>query len=154
MDLRVRMAPDAPQRLSLVKSNMAKSRRPYLIRAIHEWACDNGHTPYLVVAADYPGVVVPQDYVKEGRITLNITPTAVNRLDLLTDPISFSARFSGMAFDVFIPSGAVLAVYAQETGEGVMFGEVEPPEPPEGEPAPTPQPSEEKPKRSHLRVVK
>ena len=105
----------------------SRSRRPYLIRAIYDWATDNGYTPHLLVAADYEGVVVPREYVQEGRITLNISGMAVQALDLSGDPIWFSARFSGRSFDVQVPSGAVLAVFARENGEGIVFGEVEPP---------------------------
>ena len=59
---------------------MTKSRRPYLIRAIYDWCCDNGHTPHMLVAADYPGVVVPREYVQEGRITLNVSPVAIQNV--------------------------------------------------------------------------
>ena len=138
----------------------SRSRRPYLIRAIYDWATDNGYTPHLLVAADYEGVVVPREYVQEGRITLNISGMAVQSLDLSGDPIWFSARFSGRSFDVQVPSGAVLAVFARENGEGIVFGEVEPP--PEGDkpksdgsgdddaPKTPPRPSG----RPNLRVVK
>ena len=104
----------------------SRSRRPYLIRAIYEWATDNGYTPHLLVAADYEGVSVPREFVQEGRITLNVSAMAVQSLDIESDPIWFSARFSGRAFDVIVPSGAVLAVFARENGEGIVFGEVEP----------------------------
>lgn len=108
---------------------MARSRRPYLIRAIYDWAADNGYTPHLLVAADAPGVVVPREFVKEGRITLNICPMAVQGLVLSQDPITFSARFGGRPFEVQVPSGTVLAVFAKENGEGIVFGEIEPPHP-------------------------
>lgn len=135
---------------------MSKSRRPYLIRAIFDWCCDNGYTPHLLVAADYPGVAVPRDYVKDERITLNISPVAVQNLDLNSDPIWFSARFGGRPFDVQFPPGAVLAVFARENGEGVLFGEVEPADPQAaGGPAPQPEPPKPtKPTRPTLRVVK
>lgn len=136
---------------------MPSSRRPYLIRAIYDWANDNGLTPYLVVAADYPDVDVPADYVSDGRITLNISPQAVQRLDLSGTSIQFSARFSGQPYSVHVPAGGVLAVYAQETGEGVMFGEVETDTPPPGGDSPPPDepsPDEAPRKRGHLRVVK
>jgi stringent starvation protein B len=107
----------------------SRSRRPYLIRAIYEWASDNGYTPHMLVAADYPGVIVPREFVQEGRITLNISPMAVQNLDLRAEPIWFSARFSGQSFDIQVPSGAVLAVFARENGEGIVFGEIEPPQP-------------------------
>jgi len=137
----------------------SKSRRPYLIRAIYEWACDNGHTPHLLVAADYPGVVVPREFVQDGRITLNISPMAIQGLNLESEPIWFSARFGGRPFDVQMPSGAVLAIFARENGEGVIFGETEPADPKaveamqdaSGEPEP---PKPPKPGRPNLRVVK
>lgn len=141
-----------------------KSRRPYLIRAIYDWCVDNGHTPHLLVAADYPGVNVPLQFVQEGRITLNLSPMAVQSLNVEDDPIWFSARFSGRPFDVIVPTGAVLAIFARENGEGLVFGEVEPPS---GPPGPGPQPAAPtvsgadsvadaaKAKgRAHLRVVK
>lgn len=141
-----------------------KSRRPYLIRAIYDWCVDNGHTPHLLVAADYPGVNVPLQFVQEGRITLNLSPMAVQTLNVEDDPIWFSARFSGRPFDVIVPTGAVLAIFARENGEGLVFGEVEPPAGPLGTgPQPTapltsgadPAPEAAKPKgRGHLRVVK
>lgn len=132
---------------------MPRSRRPYLIRAIYDWACDSGYTPHLLIAADYPGVVVPREYVQEGKITLNIAPAAVQNLDLHQEPIWFSARFAGRSFDVQVPSGAVLAIFARESGEGMVFGEVEAPAetPPPGEPEP-PKPT--RPGRPTLRVVK
>lgn len=131
------------------------SRRPYLIRAIYEWAVDNGLTPYLLVAADQPGVIAPPGFAKDGRIAFDLSPAAVRSLDLQRDPLYFSARFGGVARDIWVPSGAVLAIYARENGEGVLFGEPEPsssanPPPPDdgGEP---PKPPSGRPK---LRVVK
>lgn len=136
---------------------MSKSRRPYLIRAIHEWACDNGHTPHLLVAADYPGVVVPREFVQDGRITLNVSPMAVQSLDLQHEPIWFSARFGGRPFDVQVPTGAVLAIFARENGEGVIFGETEPVAGADAASAPKTDPEPPKPTkpgRPNLRVVK
>lgn len=137
---------------------MALSRRPYLIRAIYDWCCDNGYTPHVLVAADQPGVIVPRQHVQDGRITLNISAVAVQNLNLNSDPIWFSARFGGQPLDVQFPPGAVLAVFARENGEGVLFGEVE------ADPAPTvagttPQtdpepPRPTKPGRPTLRVIK
>lgn len=100
----------------------ATSRRPYLIRAIYDWALDNNLTPHLLVAADQPGVEVPRAYVREGRIALNIAPVAVHNLDLEHEPLSFSARFGGQSWDIYVPSAAVLAIYAAENGEGMGFG--------------------------------
>lgn len=136
---------------------MTRSRRPYLIRAIFDWAVENGFTPHLLVAADYEGVSVPREHVKDNRITLNISPMAVQNLDLTNDTIWFSARFSGRAFEVLVPSGAVLAVFARENGEGVIFGEVEPPHPDDKKPKPQaapPLPPSKPAKGSHLKLVK
>lgn len=102
------------------------SRRPYLIRALYDWVLDNGLTPHLLVAADAPGVYVPAQFVTDdGKITLNINPNAVRDLTIDNDLICFSARFSGANFDIAVPPGAVLALYARENGEGMLFGEVE-----------------------------
>ncbi len=97
------------------------SRKPYLIRAIYEWILDNDCTPHLLVDATLPGVQVPSDYVQDGRIILNIAPGAVQGLSITNDAVSFSARFGGVAHAVFVPGKAVLAVYARENGEGIMF---------------------------------
>lgn len=131
----------------------SKSRRPYLIRAIYQWTLDNGYTPYLLVAADQPGVAVPNQFVKDGRIALDIGGMAVRELNIENDPIFFSARFAGRPYDIVVPSGAVLAIYARENGEGLVFGEPETappaldaPEPPPEAPKPTGRPK--------LRIVK
>ena len=133
---------------------MSKSRRPYLIRAVYDWAADNGYTPHLLISADAQGVAVPREFVKEGRITLNISPMAVQNLDLARDPIRFFARFSGKPFEVEVPSGAVLAVFARENGEGIVFSEVESPVPGGGlnQPGQVPPPPPKG--KAKLRVVK
>lgn len=134
-----------------MKPPASRSRRAYLIRAIYDWAVDHGHTPHMLVAADYPGVAVPQEHVEDGRITLNISPMATQGLDLQTDPIWFSARFGGRPFEVLVPPGAVLAVFARENGEGIVFGEIEPPQPdtpPAATDAATPAPAKGKPRLS------
>ncbi|HLQ86391.1 MAG TPA: ClpXP protease specificity-enhancing factor [Salinisphaeraceae bacterium] len=133
------------------------SRRPYLIRALHEWALDNNLTPHLLIAANAPGVDVPSQFVTdEGRITINISPSAVRDLSLGNDWITFSARFSGRGYNINIPPGAVLALYARENGEGMMFGEVEtPPQPAsQTDDGAAADDSNDKPRPSHLRVVK
>lgn len=108
--------------------------KPYLIRAIHEWICDNGLTTHLAVHAEYPGVEVPRDFVTEdGQIVLNMAPRAVQNLVAGNDEISFSARFSGQPMQIRVPVAAVLAIYARENGQGMAFGPEQPPEPPEGE---------------------
>ena len=119
------------------------SMRPYLVRAVHEWIMDNGFTPYLLVNADLEQVQVPRQYVEKGKIILNISPRAVQRLTMDNEWISFSARFSGRVFSVFVPPQAVLAIYAKENGKGMFFQDEEtagnqedsqPPEPPKPPP--------------------
>ena len=101
--------------------NGMTSRRPYFIRAFHEWILDNGLTPYLSVDADYEGVEVPRAYVTDGQIVLNVSPSSVRNLELGLEYILFDARFSGQSFQVVIPVKAVLAIFAKENGEGMAF---------------------------------
>jgi stringent starvation protein B len=96
------------------------STKPYLIRAIHEWCSDSGLTPYIAVLAD-AGVNVPQEFVKNGEIVLNISPLATNRLKLGNELIEFQARFGGVAREVSVPVDKVIAVYARESGQGMAF---------------------------------
>lgn len=130
------------------------SLKPYLIRAIYDWIVDNGFTPYLLVNAVADGVMVPSQYVKDGKIILNLRPEAVHGLELTNDYIAFNARFGGAPNQVHIPIVAVLAIYAQENGKGMMFDpdsdeEVPPPTGTDGPPA---QLREKK--RPVLKVVK
>lgn len=97
--------------------------RPHLLRAFYDWLVANGLTPHLVVDAEYPGVKVPRQYVKDGQIVLNINPSAVGNLQLGDLEISFSARFGGSPFAVRVPIGAANAIYARENGAGTVFNE-------------------------------
>lgn len=97
------------------------SNRPYMVRALYEWILDNQMTPYLVVAATDPAVVVPEQYVQDGQIVLNIGPGAVRNLMLGNDSINFGARFGGVAMEVEIPVFAVLGIYARENGRIMLF---------------------------------
>ena len=96
------------------------STRPYLIRAIHEWCCDNGFTPYLAVAVD-ASVQVPREFVKDGEIVLNTSYDATGNLRLGNDFIEFKARFGGVARDICVPVDHVVAIYARENGQGMAF---------------------------------
>lgn len=100
--------------------------KPYFLRAVFDWAVDNGFTPHLLVNADYPGVVVPAGYVENGQIALNIHPQAAHGLQLGDETLSFSARFGGQPLAVTVPLGAVLGIFARENGEGVTFPEAAP----------------------------
>jgi stringent starvation protein B len=101
------------------------STRPYLIRAMHEWCCDNGFTPHLSVALG-PGVRVPTEFARDGQITLNVSLDATQGLQLGNDWIEFRARFGGVAREIQVPVGQVLAIYARENGQGMAFPAVEP----------------------------
>jgi stringent starvation protein B len=119
------------------------------MRAIYEWINDNNLTPYMLVDATATGVRVPPNAVKDGRVVLSIAPRAVAQFQIGNDAISFLARFSGVSFPIDVPVYAVLAIYAQENGQGMMFPVEDAPEP--QPPAPEP---DEAPKRPRLHVVK
>lgn len=126
--------------------------KPYVVRAIYDWIVDNNCTPHLLIDAAYEGVEVPQDYVTDGQIVLNVSPSAVVNLQLGNDTISFAGRFGGVPVDIFIPVGAVIGIYARENGQGMVFDEDSEikldPEPPETDPSPSPG------SRPSLRLVK
>jgi stringent starvation protein B len=135
------------------------SSRPYLIRALYEWILENDCTPYVLVNAQYPQTSVPDSFVEAGQIVLNLSPNAIRHLEMDNDRITFDGRFGGVAQQVWIPSQAVMAIYARENGQGMVF---------EVEPAPLPPTSDEsgvdsgsaiagkigKAKRPSLKVVK
>lgn len=99
---------------------MSSSTKPYMIRALHQWCGDNGHTPYIVVWAN-ERADVPREYVQNNEIVLNISMEATKDLRLDNDWISFTARFAGVPRQVFVPVGNVMSIFARETGEGMGF---------------------------------
>jgi stringent starvation protein B len=127
------------------------SSRPYLLRAIYQWIVDNGLTPHILVNAEDEQVQVPRQYVEQGKIVLNIAPMAVHGLMLGNEDVTFNARFGGTPMDIYVPMGRVLAIYARENGQGMMFGEEEDGDgpPPDDTGGDEPGPS-----RPHLKVVK
>ena len=130
------------------------SSQPYLIRGIYDWVLDNGFTPYLLVNAENDYAMIPREFVEDGKIVLNINPSAITNLQLGNDYIMFNARFSGKAMEVSVPVAAVLALYARENGQGMMFDENNtnlPPTPPENT---TPPEVAKKSKKPQLKVVK
>ena len=145
------------------------SHRPYLLRALYEWVVDNGMTPHVLVDATLPGVRVPMQSVKDGRIVLNIAERAVGGLRMDNDALRFSARFGGVSQSVLVPLEAVIAVYSRETGQGMALpedpraapasmatepaiaSEKELPEPDDSGPD---SPSEPPKRVAHLRIVK
>jgi stringent starvation protein B len=130
------------------------SNRPYLLRALYEWIGDNGMTPHLLVDATREGVRVPASTVKDGRVVLNIAARAVAQLQLGNRDVRFKARFGGASQDVLVPVTAILAIYAQETGQGMMLPEDGASVADDGPEDPPPA-GDDGPKRGgHLRVVK
>lgn len=95
--------------------------RPYLLRAYYEWLLDNDLTPHVVVDAHVEGTRVPQQYVKDGQIVLNILPSAVSNLQMGNEFIEFSARFGGVPQQLILPMASIIAIYARENGAGVVF---------------------------------
>lgn len=132
------------------------STRPYLLRAFYEWICDNQLTPYIVLNASMPEVEVPREYVENGQIILDISSEAVNALELANDYVTFQARFSGVLRHIVAPVNAVLAIYAHENNQGVIFSEEDAETDEElDEPPPTPsKPSGKGRGKGNLRVVK
>lgn len=108
------------------------SSRPYLIRALYDWIVDNGLTPYLLVDATREGLYAPMEYADNGRLVLNISQRAVRALELGNDLIAFSGRFGGHALDVEVPVRAVMAIYARENGQGMLFNDTDDDPPPSG----------------------
>ncbi|VAW52403.1 Stringent starvation protein B [hydrothermal vent metagenome] len=129
------------------------SSRPYLIRAMYQWIADNGMTPHLLVDVSVDGVQVPTEHVQNGKIILNIAPMAISSLVLGDAEVTFSARFSGKTMELYIPIDSVLALYAKENGQGMMFSEddgaISAPDSDNDD-----DPDPDKPKRPSLRVVK
>lgn len=126
-----------------------RPKRPYLLRAMHEWVTDSQHTPHVIIDAERAGVVVPRPFVKDGKIVLNLSLTATQNLTLGNEWIEFGARFAGVVHFIRVPIAAVLGIYARETGEGMVFSDQDlGPEPP------PPGAEEDGNRRSHLKLVK
>jgi len=100
-----------------------KSRRPYLLRAMHEWISDSNCTPHIVVDAGVTGVEVPRQFVQDGKIVLNVSWNATAQMHIGNDELSFNGRFGGTSMHVRVPVEAVLAIYARETGQGMIFAD-------------------------------
>ena len=138
------------------------STKPYLIRAIFDWCLDEGQTPQVMVDVSVTGVEVPAGYANEGKIVLNLHPNSVRGLELGNEYLMFSARFAGKSEDIAVPVEAVLAIYARENGQGIVFqadgSGITPPSPkkpskPEWQPVKSAAADTVKP-GSHLKIVK
>jgi len=133
------------------------SLKPYLIRAVYEWCVDHDLTPYLLANAKGGGVVVPKHAIQEdGRIVLNLRPQAVHNLVMGDERIEFNARFGGSPMQVRIPISSVLAIYARENGQGMVFDGNEEDEPSPPPSAPQSESTDAKPPKPRpiLKVVK
>lgn len=126
------------------------SSRPYIMRALYEWIVDNGCTPYVLVDASVSDVMVPQQFVKDNQIVLNISPDAVVDLSISNQAVAFNGRFGGVATDVYVPVSAVVGIYARENGQGMVFDPEEVVTPPDDTP---PEPDKLE-KRPSLKIVK
>ena len=104
----------------MINISQSSSTRPYLVRALHEWCTDNGLTPYIAVLVD-DTVQVPREYVNNGEIVLNISFDATSSLQLGNEFVVFKARFGGVAREISVPVGRVIAIYARENGQGMSF---------------------------------
>lgn len=135
------------------------SNKPYLFRAIFDWLLDNQATPYILVDATKPFVDVPLEFVKDDQIVLNVNPSAVQNWLADEKAISFSARFSGSARQIYVPMNALMAIYSQENGQGMAFPTLESEESTEAQseelPADKLVTTDPKQKKvSHLKVIK
>lgn len=126
------------------------SSRPFLIRAIYDWIIENRLTPHMLVDANTEGALVPQEYVEQGRIVLNVCPNAVNQLVISNHDVRFNARFNGNSKYVEFPCQAVLAIFAKENGQGMVFNSDQ-----NNSPIPPPiSPSPDHNKKPNLKIVK
>lgn len=149
--------------MTLADSQHLSSRRPYLLRAMHEWLTDNMQTPHVVVDAGVAGVQVPRQYVHDGKIVLNVSYDATSGLLIKNDCVTFGARFGGVAHEVRLPLRSVLGIYSRETGQGMVFTDDDlsaddaggdPPTPPDPPPGVGPGGGADESRRARLTVVK
>ena len=97
------------------------SSKPYLVRALYEWILDNDTTPYILVSTTSDQVLIPPGISNDGKVVLNLAPAAIQDLEMTNEHVSFSARFNGVAENIYCPISSLLAIYARENGEGMMF---------------------------------
>lgn len=108
-----------------MKDKGMSPNRPYIIRALYEWITDNQLTPHLLINAEAEGVQVPERAIAQNKVVLNIDPGAVEGLELGNEWLLFDTRFAGVKEEICIPVEAVMAVYARENGQGMMFAQDE-----------------------------
>ena len=140
------------------------SSKPYILRALHEWISDNNLTPLVLVNSTFQDVQIPPGIDEDGKVVLNVSYGATKNLEIVNEGILFDARFSGVSQNLYLPMDAILAIYARENGQGMMFGSdddlpnPEPPEPIKGKKSQVIEhkkgAAKEKPNKSFLKVVK
>lgn len=97
------------------------SNKPYLLRAFYEWIVDSNCTPFIVINATFPRTKVPQEFIENGEITLNVSPGAIRDFKISNETVEFRASFSGVVHIISAPVKAILAIYAQENQQGMFF---------------------------------
>jgi len=97
------------------------SNRPYLLRAFYQWIVDSNCNPILVIDANNPRCKIPRDFVEGNEIVFNVSPSAIRDMKISNENVEFKASFSGVIHIISAPIKAVLAVYAEENGEGIFF---------------------------------
>ena len=125
------------------------SSKPYLLRALFDWIIDNDFTPHIIVDVDAAGADLPVDAGQDGRLVLNISPLATRNLELSNEAVSFQARFAGVPQQLVLPMDSILAIYARENGQGMMFSG-----PGGAGPEPPDQPDKDAGQGPKLRVIK
>ena len=106
---------------TIVRPLSEPSFKSYVIRALLDWAEDEGYTPYMLVAVD-DATVVPREYVnKDGTIVLCVHSEATHNFELDRDGIRFQARFGEAVRDIDVPLGRVAAVYPKEDTNQVSY---------------------------------
>lgn len=103
------------------------STKPYLIRAFYDWILDSECTPFIALNTNVPNCHVPTEHIENGEIIFNISPQAIRDLNISNDFIEFKASFSGVVQIVSAPVRALLAIYAEENGQGMFFDAEEEP---------------------------
>ncbi len=133
---------------------MMTPSKPYLIRGLYEWLLENEVTPYILVDTSDEAVMIPKGIATDGKVVLNLSPSAIQQLEMTNDHLSFSARFSGVAQDVYCPMSSVLAIYARENGEGMMFANDAEQDRVDAETVDNPEEGDKKPNKPGLKIVK
>jgi stringent starvation protein B len=83
------------------------------------------NTPYLYIDTSSPIVSVPSQYIENGKIIIDISPSAISDFKWHKDKIQFKTSFSHDYIPIVIPFDSMIALYSKEAKNGVMFKEIE-----------------------------